>query len=505
MPDGKGKSDMRVSRRIVATLLSACTVVAVTAAPVQAKSPGSGPASTGAAPTTTTPPSVRPRIVGGFQAPPGAWPSQVGLLHSNEANNFQAQFCGGTVLNPSWILTAAHCADEFTAGQVDVLTNTQSLVSGGVRHRAAELRISPHWNPSTDNGDFALVRIGDPTTAPAQALAGQGATVAPGTFATVTGWGNLVSGGNDYPAELQQATVSVVSNATCRNDGYGSQITAEMICAGVYPYQTTDTCDGDSGGPLLVDRGNRWVQIGITSWGYGCADGAPGVYARVAAESNWISAQIRFGPHPDATSFVLASWRDLYGGTPSNLDRFYSVAAQNSTSPAAWLSQRIQGSRYQNLTGGVTRLYEAFFLRDPDIGGMNFWWGKANGGWSLGSIAQYFSHSPEFLGRYGSLSNAAYVDLLYHNVLGRAPDPTGRAYWLDQLDRGARNRGQVMIGFSESREYVQRSKARVDVVINYFGLVRRMPEASALSFWMTRSNASLVSALFDSVEYHRRF
>jgi hypothetical protein len=76
---------------------------------------------------------------------------------------------------------------------------------------------------------------------------------------------------------------------------------------------------------------------------------------------------------------------------------------------------------------------------------------------------------------------------------------------LNQLDSGARNRGGVMVGFSESSEYVGATKARTDVSITYFGLVHRIPTSSDLTFWTTRSNTSLISALFGSVEYHQRF
>ncbi|MBS1848381.1 MAG: trypsin-like serine protease, partial [Actinobacteria bacterium] len=464
------------NRRFAVGSILMSTVLAMAVLPAQAAQPDPS--------AGTTLPAPSPKIVGGAPAAPGSWPSMVALVHSSNANNYQAQFCGGTVIDPSWILTAAHCIVNETPGSINVLVGTQSLTSGGVRLPVAELRAFPGYNATTFDGDYGLIRLATPTSAPLQAFTAQGVDPAPGTQATVTGWGDLAAGAGNYPTSLNQATVPIISNTTCAEAGYFSQITGQMICAGQSPYKSVDTCDGDSGGPLLVSQGGRWVEVGITSWGDGCAEGAPGVYTRISAQSNWIQAQIRFGPHSNATDFVLDSWQDLYAGPPSNLNLFYSVAAQNSMSPTAWLSQQIQGTGYQSTTGAITRLYRAFFLRDPDASGMNFWWGAINNGWTLWGVANYFAQSPEFISRYGSLTNTQYVDLLYQNVLGRAADPGGEAFWTQQLTSGAMNRGQVMVGFSESNENITNTKARTDVLITYWGLLHRLPTSTELSTWL---------------------
>ncbi len=85
--------------------------------------------------------------------------------------------------------------------------------------------------------------------------------------------------------------------------------------------------------------------------------------------------------------------------------------------------------------GQATRLYSAYFLRAPDLGGLRYWIGRLQGGQSLQSASQFFSESPEFKTRYGSLNNGQFVDLVYQNVLGRAPDTSGRAHWVNGLTR----------------------------------------------------------------------
>jgi hypothetical protein len=102
------------------------------------------------------------------------------------------------------------------------------------------------------------------------------------------------------------------------------------------------------------------------------------------------------------------------------------------------------------------------------------------------------------------------VDLVYQNVLGRAPDTGGRAYWKGQLDTGARSRGNVMIGFSESAEYRALSASEVYVTMIYVGMLRRAPEPGGFSYWVNyldtgNSGLALINGFFASPEYHNRF
>jgi secreted trypsin-like serine protease len=245
--------------------------------------------------------SMQPRIIGGTQAAPGAWPFQAGLLFADEADNFQAQFCGASIIDGLFILTAAHCVD-FLAGPSDihVLTNTQSLASGGVRHAVAKFKFHPKWNPQTSDFDVAVIKLKKKVTGIAAAKfaqmitkpATEAALAPPKTKATVTGWGDIdPSSAKNFPTELRQVQVPIVSNAVCNAPAsYDGIITGRMICAG-FKAGGKDSCQGDSGGPLVVRNadGKFRAQVGIVSFGTGCAlPNLYGVYSRLAVLGPWV-------------------------------------------------------------------------------------------------------------------------------------------------------------------------------------------------------------------------
>lgn len=223
---------------------------------------------------------ITPRIVGGTVATASDNPFQVALLTRSVANNFNAQFCGGTLVKPNVVVTAAHCSDFVTAGQVQVLTGTRNLDGTGVRRNVTRIAIHPSWNPNTFDYDVAVWTLSTSATGiPLATLAS--ADPAVGTGLLVTGWGALSEGGS-FPINLRKATVPLVSTTNCNDsNSYAGQITARMICAG-FDAGGVDSCQGDSGGPLA--RGT--VLTGIVSWGTGCArPNKHGVYTRVSNSS----------------------------------------------------------------------------------------------------------------------------------------------------------------------------------------------------------------------------
>lgn len=102
--------------------------------------------------------------------------------------------------------------------------------------------------------------------------------------------------------------------------------------------------------------------------------------------------------------------------------------------------------------GSIVRLYSAYFLRDSDNGGFNYWMMMSISGWDLRRISNFFAGSPEFKQRYGSLDNRGFIGLVYKNVMGRGADASGNSYWLGRLGAGM-SRGEMMAFFSDSAEY----------------------------------------------------
>ena len=244
--------------------------------------------------------SVAPRIIGGNVAAPGVWPFQAALLFAADPNNASAQYCGGSIIHEEFILTAAHCADFVTREEVSVLTNTQSLASGGIRHAVAKIVVHPQWNPGTSDFDVAVLKLkrkvkGIRPTKFAQIIttADEEAEVAaPNTNAKVIGWGDInPGGGQTYPTELYEVQVPIVKRSKCNAPtSYDGAITPRMICAG-FAEGGKDSCQGDSGGPLLVKNAvNKFrTQVGIVSWGDGCAlPNFYGVYSRLAVLGAWV-------------------------------------------------------------------------------------------------------------------------------------------------------------------------------------------------------------------------
>ncbi len=108
------------------------------------------------------------------------------------------------------------------------------------------------------------------------------------------------------------------------------------------------------------------------------------------------------------------------------------------------------------MTDSVVRLYNAYFLRAPEAGGVDFWIREySENGRTLAAMSQFFSGSDEFIGLYGSLNNSQFVNLIYQNILGRPGEASGVEFWTGRLDRGELTRGQVMLAFSEGPEYVR--------------------------------------------------
>jgi hypothetical protein len=214
----------------------------------------------------------------------------------------------------------------------------------------------------------------------------------------------------------------------------------------------------------------------------------------------------------NARLFAMQQYRDFLNreGDPGGISFWTDQVASGATSRAQCIENFFNSAEFQSGAAPIVRLYFAFFNRIPDFGGLMYWIGNLRSGfYSLDQIASSFAGSAEFQGTYGSLTNAQFVDLIYHNLLGREPDSGGFAFWTHQLDSGQMSRGQVMRNFSESSEYQSLSFSKVYVTMAYVGMLRRAPDQGGFDFWVgymnTNSGLALINGFLASTEYHNRF
>jgi len=269
-----------------------------------------------AAPTASARPTgddaYDPSIIGGTNAVISDAPWQVALVYNGAPNDYQGQFCGGSILSSWEILTAAHCVDYggdvLSASDVKVLVGTATLsTTRATAVAVASITVHPDWDWPTYENDLAVLRLAAPialTPGVQEAIPLASSTVANGTSALITGWGNTSTTGTSYPTQLKKATVSTVSDASCNSaySGDGGIDADIMLCATGGGF-TIDACQGDSGGPLVVSVGGVPTLAGITSFGIGCAEAPyPGVYTEVSAFRTWILAQQTGGPQVERIS-----------------------------------------------------------------------------------------------------------------------------------------------------------------------------------------------------------
>ncbi|MEU7423663.1 serine protease [Streptomyces sp. NPDC048362] len=235
-----------------------------------------------ASPTASAAPQP---IVGGTTTTTTAYPFTMQITDAS-----QNQFCGGTLVAPKKVVTAAHCmAGESTSSVRVIGGRTYLNGTNGTVSRVSKIWINPDYTDATNGDDVAVLTLSTsmPYTPASYVSSSQTSVYAAGTTARILGWGTTSENGSSSN-QLRTATVPIVSDSSCRSS-YGSDfVQSDMVCAG-YPAGGVDTCQGDSGGPLLIGG----VLAGITSWGEGCAEGGyPGVYTRLTTFSDLVTAQV---------------------------------------------------------------------------------------------------------------------------------------------------------------------------------------------------------------------
>jgi trypsin len=234
-----------------------------------------------------------PRIIGGEEAPEGRYPFPVSLVDSGGDH-----ICGGSLIAPDVVLSAAHCANSFASVEIQRHDRTDPTDQFETFAIVQEI-VHPLYDDSRYEYDQMLVILDGQSSATPVAINRDPSVPAVGAEVTAMGWG--ITDGKD-PASLspvlKQATLFVISNEECEQsksgnfwfDSYQGQITDDMLCA---TDQGEDSCQGDSGGPLVIAGTSGDVLVGVVSWGYGCAMAAfPGVYSRVSYDADWIDSTV---------------------------------------------------------------------------------------------------------------------------------------------------------------------------------------------------------------------
>ncbi|XP_022368207.1 putative serine protease 47 [Enhydra lutris kenyoni] len=259
-------------------------------------------------------PKVTGRIYGGRDVAAGRWPWQASLLHK------RMHVCGAVLIDPLWLLSAAHCFLNKSHAPTDyqVLLGSTQLYQHTQHTREMPLSriiVHPDFEKRHPFGsDIAMLQLHLPVNltssiAPA-CLPSPGMQLSGNLSCWITGWGMLSEDKHLHsPFHLQEGKVNLVENEFCNvlyrqrlSNSKSHSVREEMLCAGDFSTGRA-ICQGDSGGPLVCDLPMAWVLVGLASWGLDCWHPVyPSVFTRVNYFTDWINKIRRLTPPLDPTS-----------------------------------------------------------------------------------------------------------------------------------------------------------------------------------------------------------
>ncbi|XP_076831534.1 plasminogen activator, urokinase a [Brachyhypopomus gauderio] len=257
------------------------------------------------------------KIVGGLRSTVEAQPWVASIFKG------QGFLCGGTLIAPCWVLTAAHCFPEGAQTSIHRYfvylgknAVNETNLSKEQTFKLAKLVIHEDFTGIDYNNDIALLQIVDSSGKCARrtnsvrtaCLPPADQMLPPGSFCNIAGYGREESNSVFYSRFLKEAQVNLISQSFCQSkDIYGSEVTNNMFCAASSDW-TQDACKGDSGGPLVCEVDGRMFLFGVISWGRGCAGQFnPGVYTKVTNYNQWIAEHTRL---PSFTRGIMYPQKD---------------------------------------------------------------------------------------------------------------------------------------------------------------------------------------------------
>ena len=255
--------------------------------------------------------ALTPRVINGTSATSADMPYLVALVETSRMSRegaFQAQFCGGALVTPTKVITAAHCVVDETTRAVSNPADIEVVAGPSLKNPliapipVVSVSVHPNHEIDSSRNDIAVLTLSSPLqgvrTITPVIPAEVAAFVNSGGAVRAGGWGNTKVGGKDFPDIFRIANLSIFPDTMCGGrgtyamngvnfKGFGASEAdpTTMLCAGAADNsgRIIDSCQGDSGGPLVSALGATERLIGVVSWGDECASKYPGVYARVSA------------------------------------------------------------------------------------------------------------------------------------------------------------------------------------------------------------------------------